>query len=45
MQWCRFQIGQRVSYGIVEDDRVTEVSGSPCSMRRGPITAVMPKAW
>ncbi len=30
MKWCRFRIGQKVSYGIVEDDaRVTEVSGSP----------------
>lgn len=29
MKWCRFQIEQRVSYGVVEDDRVTEVSGSP----------------
>ena len=29
MQWCRFQVGQQVSYGIVADDRVTEVTGSP----------------
>jgi 2-keto-4-pentenoate hydratase/2-oxohepta-3-ene-1,7-dioic acid hydratase in catechol pathway len=30
MKWCRFQLGQKVSYGIVEDDeRVTEVSGTP----------------
>ena len=29
MKWCRFQIEQRVSYGVVEDDRVTEVTGSP----------------
>ena len=29
MKWCRFQAGQKTSYGIVEDDRVTEVSGSP----------------
>src|SRR5262249_14118032 len=29
MRWCRFQVGQHVSYGSVEDDRVTEVTGSP----------------
>ncbi|WP_089937169.1 fumarylacetoacetate hydrolase family protein [Candidatus Entotheonella palauensis] len=29
MKWCRFQIEQRVRYGVVEDDRVTEVTGSP----------------
>src|SRR6266446_306637 len=30
MKWCRFQVGDTVSYGIVEDDvRVTEVSGTP----------------
>ena len=30
MKWCRFQVGDKVSYGIVEDEaRVTVVSGSP----------------
>ena len=29
MRWCRFQSGQKVSYGIIEGDRVTEVNGSP----------------
>lgn len=29
MKWYRFQIEQRVSYGVVEDDRVIEVTGSP----------------
>src|SRR5918999_260431 len=29
MKWCRFQAGQDVSYGIVEDERVIEVAGSP----------------
>ena len=29
MIWCRFQVGDKIRYGIVEDDRVTEVSGSP----------------
>ena len=29
MIWCRFQMGDKVRYGIVEDDGVTEVSGSP----------------
>ena len=29
MKWCRFQADGEVSYGIVEDDRVVQVSGSP----------------
>jgi 2-keto-4-pentenoate hydratase/2-oxohepta-3-ene-1,7-dioic acid hydratase in catechol pathway len=30
MKWCRFQVGDTVSYGIVEDEaRVTAVAGSP----------------
>jgi hypothetical protein len=29
MRWCRFQIGERVSYGLVEDDEIVEVDGSP----------------
>ena len=29
MIWCRFQTGQKVSYGVVEEDVVIEVSGSP----------------
>jgi 2-keto-4-pentenoate hydratase/2-oxohepta-3-ene-1,7-dioic acid hydratase in catechol pathway len=29
MKLCRFQIGLHTSHGIVEDDRVIEVSGSP----------------
>ena len=29
MIWCRFQNGSRISYGRVENDRVTEVNGSP----------------
>ncbi|MCH8226437.1 MAG: DUF2437 domain-containing protein, partial [Chloroflexi bacterium] len=29
MIWCRYQFEGKVSYGIVEGDRVTEVSGSP----------------
>jgi 2-keto-4-pentenoate hydratase/2-oxohepta-3-ene-1,7-dioic acid hydratase in catechol pathway len=29
MKWCRFQAGLRVSHGIVEDDRITEVAGTP----------------
>jgi 2-keto-4-pentenoate hydratase/2-oxohepta-3-ene-1,7-dioic acid hydratase in catechol pathway len=29
MKWCRFQIGAQVSHGIVEDDTVIEVAGSP----------------
>ena len=29
MKWCRFQQGDRISYGIVNDDRVMEVEGNP----------------
>ena len=29
MKWCRFQLGQKVSYGLIVDDTVSEVSGSP----------------
>ena len=29
MQWCRFQAGQKTSYGIVKEDQVIPVSGSP----------------
>lgn len=29
MIWCRFQTGQKTSFGIVEGDQVTEVWGSP----------------
>jgi 2-keto-4-pentenoate hydratase/2-oxohepta-3-ene-1,7-dioic acid hydratase in catechol pathway len=29
MKWCRFQSGQKVAYGIIDDDTVTEVTGNP----------------
>src|SRR5262245_472008 len=29
MKWCRFQSGQKVSYGVIEGSTVTEVTGSP----------------
>jgi len=29
MKWCRFLAGQRSSYGLVDGDTVTEVSGDP----------------
>src|SRR5262249_48370394 len=29
MRWCRFQSGRNIAYGVIEDDRVTEVEGSP----------------
>jgi 2-keto-4-pentenoate hydratase/2-oxohepta-3-ene-1,7-dioic acid hydratase in catechol pathway len=29
MKWCRFQVEQHVSYGIIEEERVTEVAGNP----------------
>src|SRR2546428_13225645 len=28
-KWCRFQAGRTVSYGLIEGDSVTEVTGSP----------------
>jgi 2-keto-4-pentenoate hydratase/2-oxohepta-3-ene-1,7-dioic acid hydratase in catechol pathway len=32
--WCRFQLGTEVSHGLVEDDRVIEVTGSPFAEHR-----------
>ena len=29
MKWCRFQSGQKVSYGVIDGTTVTEVTGSP----------------
>ncbi len=29
MKWCRFQVGQHVSYGIVGNETITEVAGTP----------------
>ena len=29
MIWCRFEVAGEINYGIVEGDRVTQVSGSP----------------
>jgi 2-keto-4-pentenoate hydratase/2-oxohepta-3-ene-1,7-dioic acid hydratase in catechol pathway len=34
MKWCRFQVGAQVSQGIVEDDTVIEVAGSPFGEHR-----------
>jgi 2-keto-4-pentenoate hydratase/2-oxohepta-3-ene-1,7-dioic acid hydratase in catechol pathway len=28
-KWCRFQSGSRVTYGVIEGDRVTAIDGSP----------------
>ncbi len=39
MKWCRFQTGESISYGIVEDDyQVTKVSGSPFDTYRNTST-------
>jgi 2-keto-4-pentenoate hydratase/2-oxohepta-3-ene-1,7-dioic acid hydratase in catechol pathway len=27
--WCRFRIGERESFGVVEDDTIVEVEGTP----------------
>ena len=29
MKWCRFQTGDTSAYGIIEDNTVTAVTGSP----------------
>ncbi|MSQ22001.1 MAG: DUF2437 domain-containing protein [Dehalococcoidia bacterium] len=29
MRWCRFQVGNKVSYGLVEGNEVVQVAGSP----------------
>ena len=29
MKWCRFQAADQVTYGIIEDDTVVAVTGSP----------------
>ena len=29
MKWCRFQSGRNVAYGVIDDNTVTEVTGSP----------------
>jgi 2-keto-4-pentenoate hydratase/2-oxohepta-3-ene-1,7-dioic acid hydratase in catechol pathway len=34
MKWCRFQHGERSSYGLVEDDEIVEVDGSPFTEHR-----------
>jgi 2-keto-4-pentenoate hydratase/2-oxohepta-3-ene-1,7-dioic acid hydratase in catechol pathway len=34
MIWCRFQVGDRISYGIVENGDVVEVEGSPLGEHR-----------
>jgi hypothetical protein len=34
MKWCRFRLGERVSYGLVEDEEVVEVDGSPFGEHR-----------
>ena len=28
-KWCRFQAGDRVSYGMIEDDNVVAIDGTP----------------
>ena len=39
MKWCRFQVGAQVSHGLVEDDTVIEVAGSPFGEHRVTRTA------
>ena len=42
MKWCRFQVRDKVSYDIVEDEtRVIEVSGTP--FETYTVTATKPR--
>ena len=34
MRWCRFRVGDRVRYGVVEGEAVVEVAGSPFTRYR-----------
>ena len=34
MKWCRVQIGERIRYGLVEDDEIVEVDGDPFADHR-----------
>ena len=38
MKWCRFQSGSKVSYGVIEDTTVIEVSGSPFESHTRTVT-------
>ena len=29
MKWCRFQVGNTTSYGMIENETVTQVEGNP----------------
>ncbi|MDA0988924.1 MAG: fumarylacetoacetate hydrolase family protein [Chloroflexi bacterium] len=34
MRWCRFRVGEKVSYGLVEGDEVAQVMGTPFGRHR-----------
>lgn len=34
MRWCRFRVGEKVSYGLVEGNEVVQVAGSPFGRHR-----------
>lgn len=34
MRWCRFDTGERASFGVVEDDRIAEYDGAPWADHR-----------
>jgi 2-keto-4-pentenoate hydratase/2-oxohepta-3-ene-1,7-dioic acid hydratase in catechol pathway len=45
MKWCRFQSGTTAAYGIIENDTVTAVTGSPFeSYTRTPATVPLSQA-
>ena len=45
MKWCRFQSGTTAAYGIIENDTVTAVTGSPFeSYTRTPTTVPLKQA-
>jgi len=34
VKWCRFQLGERVSFGLLEDEEIVEVEGHPFAEHR-----------
>lgn len=43
MKWCRFKVGRKTSYGIIDNDMVTAVRGSPFR-RATPTSTTYPLA-
>ena len=39
-KWCRFQTGDKVSYGRIDGDNVVAIDGEPCNMKPGDVCEV-----